>query len=177
MDKKTKTDTIKQRLIYVYLPSEEMVNQWKELSEKTKLSISKFVIEHVNNSLRQEQNQEKYESRVQLLEDIKKLKDENKELHKKVKMLDTLVERLEKEVREYRIKPFLKDDFSGFRKYETDLIRLFKSRTEIRKEEILEHLGVNPLDADIVKGILKQIESLERYGLLKDIGGKWRWIS
>ena len=47
----------------------------------------------------------------------------------------------------------------------------------MRKEEILEHLGINPLDTETVKGILKQIENLEHYGLLKDIGGKWRWKS
>jgi len=61
------------------------------------------------------------------------------------------------------------------RKYEAELIELFRMRIEVRKEEILEYLGINPMDTDIVQGIKKQIENLERYGLLKDIGGKWRW--
>jgi hypothetical protein len=52
---------------------------------------------------------------------------------------------------------------------------LLKNRGEVRKEEILEHLGIDPMDTDVVKGIKNQIESLERCGLVKDIGGKWRW--
>ena len=174
-DKKSKTNTIKQRLIYVYLPSEEMVNQWKGLAGKSKISISRFVIEHVNNSVQQEQDSESYKSRLQLLDSVKKLTDENKELNKKVKMQNTLIDRLEKELREYRAKPFFKNDFLGYRKYELDLIRLFKTRLEVRKDEILDFLDVSPLDTDIVKGIMQQIENLEQYGFLKDIGGKWRW--
>jgi hypothetical protein len=52
--KKSKTETIKKRAIYVYLPSEEMVKEWKELAGKTGTSLSKFVIGHVMNSLGKE---------------------------------------------------------------------------------------------------------------------------
>lgn len=167
----------KQRLIYLYLPSLEKRDELKILAQKAKMPLSKFIVEHVENSLKREQDKEEFTSRLNLMDDLKKIKEENKDLHKKIKMLETLVDRLEEELRGYRLKPFLEEGFSGVRKYETELIKLFKSRSEVRKEEILEHLGVNPLDTETVKGILKQIENLERYGLLKDIGGKWRWKS
>lgn len=173
--KKSKTETSKKRCIDVYLPSFEMLNQWSEMADNTQMSLSKFVIEHVNNSIQQEQNKEGYSSRAELLNDMKKLQEENKELYKKIKMFESLVMRLEDENREYRAKPFLEEDFIGERKYEKDLVTLFLTRSEVRKEEIFEHLGVNPHDTETVKGIKKQIEVLERYGLLKDIGGKWRW--
>ena len=48
---KAKTETIKERSIYVYLPSHEMVKAWKKRAKKQGASISKFVIEHVENSL------------------------------------------------------------------------------------------------------------------------------
>jgi hypothetical protein len=92
-------------------------------------------------------------------------------------MLDTLVERLEKEVRDYRSKPFLEEDYTGVRQYEKELIELLKNRKEVRKEEILEHLGISPLDSNTVKSIVRQMENLERYGLVKDIGSMWRWKS
>jgi hypothetical protein len=173
--KKSKTDTIKERLVYVYLPSDAMVKQWKEASDKADMTLSKFVIEHVNNSLQQEQNKEGFSSRAEILDDIKKLQEENKELYKKIKMFESLVMRLEEENRGYRTKPFLAEDFLDEREYESDLVNLFRTRSEVRKEEIFEQLGINPQDAEKVKGIKKQIEILERYGLLKDIGGKWRW--
>ena len=53
-----KTETIKQRAIYVYLPSIEMAEEWKKRAEKAGISISKFVIEHVENSLRQEEGED-----------------------------------------------------------------------------------------------------------------------
>ena len=173
--KKSKTETIKDRLVYVYLPSDAMVKQWKEASDKADMTLSKFVIEHVNNSLQQEQNREGFASRAEILDDIKKLQEENKELYKKIKMFESLVMRLEEENRGYRTKPFLEKDFLDERQYEEDLVNLFRARSEVRKEEIFEQLGINPQDAEKVKGIKKQIEILERYGLLKDIGGKWRW--
>ena len=173
--KKSKTETIKERLVYVYLPSDAMVKQWKEASDNADMTLSKFVIEHVNNSLQQEQNKEGFASRAEILDDIKKLQEENKELYKKIKMFESLVMRLEEENRGYRTKPFLEEDFIDEREYESDLVNLFRTRSEVRKEEIFEQLGINPQDAEKVKGIKKQIEILERYGLLKDIGGKWRW--
>jgi hypothetical protein len=173
--KKTKTETIKERLIYVYLPSHEMVKKWKGLAEKSGASISKFVIEHVDNSLEQEENKEGYTSRAELLEQIRELRGENKELHKKIKMLDNLVDRYDTELRSYRIKPFLEEDFSGIRKYEKELIDLLKTHGEIRKETVLDLLGIDTLDTNSVRGITRQMENLERYGLVKDIGGKWRW--
>jgi len=174
-EKRPRTASIRERSIYVYLPGVEMVKQWKNMADQSGMSISKFVIEHVNNSLQQEQNKESYESRSELLDEIRTSKEENKEQCKKIKMLDTLVDRLESEVRSYRLKPFIEEDFSGVRKYELELINLFKKRKDIRKEDLLDHLGINPMDTNVVKSIKKQIDNLEQYGLLKDIGGKWRW--
>jgi hypothetical protein len=163
------------RVVNVYLPTVAMRTQWKEMAKKAGMPFSKFIVEHFNNSLQQEQNKEGYSSRAELLDDMKKIQDENKELYKKIKMYESLVLRLEEENRGYRTKPFLEQGFVDEREYEADLIKLFKTRLEVRKEEIYEQLGINPQDTDTIKGIKKQIEILERFGLLKDIGGKWRW--
>jgi len=173
--KKSKTKTIKQRSIYVYLPSQEAATKWKESADKQGISISKFVIEHVENSLRQEEGEESYTSRVKLLKELKELREENKELRKRNKIMDTVVDRLEEELRRYRVKPFIEEDFSGVRTYEKELIDLFKEKREIRKEDLLDFLNIKTSDNTAVKGIYAQIESLESYGLLKDLGGKWRW--
>jgi hypothetical protein len=150
-----------------------MLQQWNEIADKAQMSLSKFVIEHVNNSIQQEQNKEGFSTRAELLDDMKKIQDENKELYKKIKMYESLVMKLEDENRGYRTKPFLEKDYIG--EFEADLVTLFRTRSEVRKQEVYEHLGINPQDTEKTKGIRKQIEILERYGLLKDIGGKWRW--
>ena len=171
-----KTDTIKQRSIYVYLPTFDMVDKWKKLADEVGVSISKFVIEHVENSLRQEEGVADYTSRLELIEKNKMLQEENLDLQKRCKMLDTVVERLEKELREYRVKPFVDDDAIGVRQYQGDLINLFKRRGVVRKDEILASLGVDPSEVVAIKGIRKQISGLEEYGIIKDVGAKWKWV-
>ena len=171
-----KTDTIAKRAIYVYLPSMEEGEKWKNLAEKSGLSISKFVVEHVENSLRQEEDEDIYGSRTKLMKEIRELKDENIELRKRNEMLERVIENLDEENKRYRMQPFLTNDFKGIRKYEEGLIKLFKLRTTIKKEDIFELLGVNPMkNGDIAKGITKQLENLERYGLIEDKGRLWKW--
>ena len=170
--KKYKTDTIKDRAIYVYLPSIEMAEKWKRLAKKAKVSISKFVVEHVENSLMQED--ENFIPRSELLEEIKRLKEENAELRKRNKMLEMVIEKLEDELRIYRTKPFL-EEYLGQREYERELIKIFKKGKEIRKDEILDLLGIDSTNIEAVKAINRQIENLERYGLIIDTGRGWKW--
>jgi hypothetical protein len=174
-ESKNKTKTIKQRLIYVYLPSQEMVEQWKSLADRSGCSISKFVMEHVENSIHLEEDKGDYQSRVGLIDQIKELKDENKTLVKKIQQLDTLIDRYDKELKDIRMKPFLDEGFSGVRTYEKALIDVFRLHGEIRKERLLELLEIKPMETDKVKAITRQLDNLEQYGVIKDIGGKWRW--
>lgn len=175
MTKKSKTETIKDRALYVYLPTKEMVDEWKDKANQTNISISKFIIEHVTNSLNSEANQSSVETRVNLIKKNKQLQIENKELNKKIKLLENLCERLEKDLRKQTVQQFQHKEFTGIRPYEEDLIRLFKSCIEIRKEDIYSKLNIDPMDKEATTAIVHQIENLERYGLIKDIGGKWRW--
>lgn len=174
-NKQSKTQTIKKRAIYVYLPSKEMTTKWKNKADKQNISISKFVIEHVENSLRQEEGEETFSSRIEIIKEQKKLKQENKDLRKKNNILETVTDRLETELRQYRMKPFIQQNFTGTRQFETILINLFKEKKEIRKENLLDFLNIEPHDSTAIKGINQQIQHLEQYGLLKDMGGKWRW--
>jgi hypothetical protein len=173
--KKTKTDTIVQRTINVYLPTFEMKEKWKEIAENSNQSISKFIIEHVTNSLNHEKESPSIETRIKLIKDKKQLQNENTELLKQNKLLENLCERQEKEIRTHTVQPFLQEDFTGIREYSENLVRLFKTCKEVRKEDIYDRLKINPRDKDATTAVQKQIDNLERYGLLKDIGGKWRW--
>lgn len=171
-----KKPKITKRTIPVYLPTIDMKEHWKNKAEEAGLSASKFVIEHVENSLVQEENKDIHDSRAELMEQIKDLKDENAELRKRNNMLDTLVDRLDEEMKRYRAQPFMQDEFYGIREYEEQLINLFKEREKVRKEDIYDLLGIDPMkNSDIVKGINRQLETLERYGVIDDRGKVWIW--
>lgn len=174
--KEYKTDTIMQRAVLVYLPTKEKKEEWKNLAQKSGLSISKFVLEHVENSVNQEKNEEFYQPRSELIKEIRELKEENNKLRKRNEMLDRVIERLEEELRGYRAMPFIEEEFYGIRQYEKGLIELFKEKKQIKKEEIYDLLGINPMrEVDTVKGVNKQLENLERYGLIEDKGRLWKW--
>jgi len=171
-----KTETIKERSIYVYLPSLEMVEDWKQRAEKVG-SISKFVIERVEESIRREEGEEGYLGRAEL---IKKLRDAEEELKKagnENRLLKKLAENLDNELRRYRAQPFLEEAFEGVRRFDKDLIELLRKGGSYTQEQILAHLNIDPSDSDLVKAVSKQLEALEGYGLLEYKGRGWRWKS
>ena len=169
-----KTETIKQRAIYVYLPSIEMVESWKELAKNQGVSISKFVAEHVENSLRQEDDPG-YKPRAELLKEVHKLGEELGGERKKNRRLDLVVDRLERELRRYRAQPFLEEGFEGVRSFQKELVEALRAGGVLSNEELLSRLGVSPSEQEAVKAVSKQLELLESYGLVQPTPRGWRW--
>jgi len=172
--KRRKTETIKERAIYVYLPSLEMVKDWKSRAEKVG-SISKFVIERVEDSIRREEGEEGYLSRLELIKKLSDAEEELKKLRGENRLLKKLAENLDNELRRYRAKPFIEEGFEGVRRFDRDLIELFRRGGSYTQEEILAHLNIDPSDSDLVKAMTKQLEALEGYGLLEYKGRGWKW--
>jgi hypothetical protein len=169
-----KTETIKERSIDVYLPSLEQKEKWKKHSEKLGVSISKFVIEYVENSLRQEEEPE-FKSRSDLWKENNELKQKVQELSRQCRLLDTVVDKLEQELRRYRGQPFLEKGFEGIRSYEKELIDLLKSKDIVTDGELFSHLSIAPSDGNAVRAVAKQLESLETCGLVKSSSRGWKW--
>lgn len=170
-----KTETIKERAIYIYLPRIEMAEEWKENARKQGTSVSKFVIEHVENSLHQEEDPG-YKSRGELWRTIKELQEQLKEVEREKRILEHVVDKLEEENRKLRAEPFLEEGFQGKRKFQKDLVELLRNGGVLGNEEILSRLGVEASEHEAVKGISKQLEILESYGLVQSSPRGWRWI-
>jgi predicted transcriptional regulator len=172
-----KTKTIKERAIYVYLPSVEMAEEWKRRAEKAGVSISRFVIERVEDSIRREEGEEGYLSRAELIKRLKEAEEEIKRLRSENNLLKKLVENLDSELKRYRAKPFAEESFEGVRRFDRELINLLKKGGTYSDEEIFAHLNIDPADAELVKAVGKQLEILEEYGLVEYTGRGWRWKS
>ena len=170
-----KTETIKQRAIYVYLPSLEMVEDWKRRAEKAGVSLSRFVVERVEDSIRREEGEEGYLSRLELIKRLKKAEEELKQLRSENRLLRRLVKNLDRELKRYRAKPFLDENYVGIRQFDKDLIELLRSGRTLSDEEILSSLNIDPADTDLVKAVSKQLEALEAYDLVEFTGKGWRW--
>lgn len=169
-----KTETVKERAIYVYPPSLDMTRRWKHRAEEEDKSVSRFIIDHIEEALKDEDRDE-YQPRSELVEEINQLKDENAELRKRNRMLDKLVERLDDEVKRYHGQPFAQEDYSGVRKYQRELVDVIQTRGTIRHGELLDALDINPRDTEVVKAINRQLQQLESYGIIKEVAGGYRW--
>ena len=173
-ERRKKTETIKERAIYVYLPSHEMVKDWKKRAKKHGASISKFVIEHVENSLHQE-DEPTYKPRGELIKEIGELRKEIKELQGDNRQKRIVIERLEHELRRYRTGIFLEERFEGVRKYDKELIEILKKRGVVDSNALLRELNIDPREGELVQALAKQLENLETYGLVSVSKRGWRW--
>ena len=170
-----KTETIKERTVYIYMPSFEMLDDWKKRSRAAHISLSRFVLDRVEDSIRKEEGEEGYVSRIQLIERLKKEEDELKDMIKENRLLKKLAENQESELKRFRAEPFLSVNFEGTRKYDTDLIQLLKRGESYSADEILSRMGIERSNVDLIKAINRQLEVLEGYGLVTYSGRGWRW--
>jgi hypothetical protein len=170
-----KTESIKQRSIYVYLPSLEIVKDWKAKAKKTNVSISQFVIEHVTNSLRQEDGEEAYKPRAELIQQLHEKDEQIEKLTRESEVFKLTLERVEGELCRYRAEPFLGEGFRGIRGYDRRLIELLRKGDAIDSDHLLRLLKINPRDTALVKAVSKQLENLEAYGLVEKTRRGWKW--
>jgi len=166
---------LKKRAIYVYLPSVEMADRWKALAGGAGASISRFVIEHVEDSLKEE-GEEGYPRRAELIKRLKGASEELARLREENKILKRAYERLDLELRRYRAQPFLEEAFEGVRAYDRELITLLKREGTVEGHRILGELGIDPKDQDLVKAVNRQLENLEAYGLVEARPRGWKWL-
>jgi hypothetical protein len=172
-----KTKAINERYVYAYLPSVDLVTDWKARAKKSNVSISEFVYEHVTNSLRQEDGEEAYKPRSQLIEDLRKKDEEIQKLTRENEITKLALERVETELRRYRAEPFLEDNFQGIRRYDRKLIELLKKGKPLDSDDLLHALRISPKETDLVKAVSRQVENLQAYGLVRKTHHGWSWVS
>jgi hypothetical protein len=164
---------LKQRAIYVY-PSSEMSEYWKRLAQEAEISISKFVIEHVQNSRGLEDQD--YVFRGDLVGENRRLLEAIREKDKRIEHLDLLVEKLQEDLRIQRDKLFTDSEYSGVRNYDKKLIEVLKEDGLHSSDEIIARLGLRPRDVDSIRSVSIQLENLEQYCLIKPSPKGYQWV-
>ena len=163
---------LKKRAIYAYPPS-EMAQKWKQLADQSGTSISKFVIEHVENSLGLPEKD--YRTRSLILEENRQLKETLVDKEKRNHHLELLVDKLEQDLKLYRSKLITDQSYSGATPYDQQLISLLRESGAHNTDTIINRLRINPTDSKTMKAISKQLENLETLGLIKNTRLGWVW--
>jgi predicted HicB family RNase H-like nuclease len=171
----TKTETIKDRAVYLYLPSIELSQEWKKRAKKQGTSLSKFIINIVEDSLKRDEDSS-YKPRKELWKELERLKQETIDLHREKRILEHVVEKLEAENRRLRAQPFLEDKYEGIRSFQKELIEILRKGGVLSSEEILRKLDVTISEHESVKSISKQLDILSEYGIVKATPRGWMWI-
>ena len=148
----------KSRYVYLYLPSAEDKARWQKLADEAGVPLSKFVIEVVENTLAEESD---FKPRGELVKEIGKLRSENKLLRDDVNQKKIVLEKYETELKRYRSQAFVENKFEGVRKYNRELIAVLKQGIVLDSYKLLEELGIDPNDSQLVKAISQQLEELE----------------
>src|SRR2546422_4566842 len=172
-----KTETIRKRTVWVYVPTEEHREKWEKLAAKADLTLSRWMLSVVEAHVRGAED-ETFGAKADLWKENVKLREQNKRLTDEKKMSLALVEKLEDEVHRYRAELFLNGpDARRVKQYEKDLIDTLRSGGVWGSNDLLEKLRVRATDTRGVRAINLQLENLQGYGLVEATPRGWRWKS
>lgn len=170
-----KPTSVNQRTTNVYFPTIEMKEEWKAVARANNQSISKFIIERVEESLRLNGEGPRY-TRKDLIDRNTQLEKENEMLRKDLEIKDLAYKVLDQELKVLRSQPFLTPIEAGHRQLSQEFINLLRERKRIKYDELLPLLHIKPTDQNLVKTINQQIELLTHFGLIKSDLKGWKWI-
>ena len=155
------------------MPSDADKARWATLAENAKTPLSKWVIEIVESTLA---DNEEFSPRREMIKELEDLRKDNKTLRDDLRQKEIILDRYEAELRRFRSEPFLHADFKGIRPYSEELVKILKTRGQIDSYRLLDELGIDPRESDLVKAVTTQLEELEAYKLITMDGRSWKWI-
>lgn len=162
----------KTRYTYVYHPSRPHKERWEKLAAKAHTSLSKYIISIVDGVI-----DEKEELAPRHVRELSGLKNEINTMREDLQRKNILLERYEAELKRYRAAPWLKSDFAGSRRLSEDLVRVLKTRRHVVKSQLIEALGVDLRETDLIKAIDGQLETLEGFGVVKAVNDNLQWVA
>ena len=164
----------KSRYVWLYLPSKAAKERWQALADEAKTPLSTFCISIIDEKLAEDKGQK---PRRAILKELESLNGEIKSLREDLRQKDVVLQRYEAELRRHRAEPFQGEQFAGIRPYSKELVEILKARGHVGNYQILELLGISPGEAEAIKAVSKQLEELERFGLIKVDSRGRQWIT
>jgi hypothetical protein len=143
------------------------------MAKKARAPLSKWCIEIIESTLAEN---EEFKPRREITKELDELKKECASLRADLRQKSIVLDRYEKELRRYRSAAFTQDDFKGQRAYDKELVAILKAGGSVDSYRLLEKLGIDPSESDLVKAVTTQLEELEAYGFIETDGRSWKWI-
>ncbi len=164
----------KSRYVWLYLPTKADKERWQAMADKARSPLSTFCISIIEERLAEEED---FKPRRELTKENEALKAENKALRDDLRQKSIVIDRYEGELKKYRSQSFLTEDYTGVRPYSKEIVNLLKSHGQADSYKILEALGIDPRESELVKAVSRQLDELEGYDFIKADGRSWKWIA
>jgi len=152
-----------------------MLKEWQKVAAEHKMSLSRFIIERVEETLKEHGDGERY-TRRDIIGRNQKLERENGALRKELELKTKVYEALDQENKNLRNQPWLDPVHQGKRQFGRELITLLNQRKRITFNELLPALGIKPTEMESMKAINNQITILIGYGLIQQDLKGWKWL-
>ncbi|MFY9606202.1 MAG: hypothetical protein WAS24_05680 [Thermoplasmata archaeon] len=170
-----RTKTLKDREVNLYLPTVEMVNQWKTEAEKHGLSLSKFVVEVVDDALRK--NPKGVTPREQLEAELKRAYAELELSIGKWEDLREVQKRNEETIAEYRERLFKPGKISEkAAEYVPRLAELIQDERVLPFVVAGKKFGIKDTDVNGFRALGSAADALARIGIIEKGILDWRWV-
>ena len=154
----------------LYLPSEKDLGSWKESASSCGTTLSKYIYEMVERGRQSEQERPRILPRK-----LDEIQEENHVLQRELRHKNLLLEKLESELFKLRHEAFTKTEIRGLVNFSEDLVKLLQKGGIWNDQDILKGLNIDPKDGDVIKIIARQLEELEKFGLVKRGPKGWQW--
>jgi hypothetical protein len=157
------------RYVYLYCSSPEQKKKFQELADKAGTPLSKFLLNVIEEAISQQAR-----PRVKLSQNTKAMEEELARLREEGKTNELLLRRYEAENRRLREAAKFTDDFEGERRLDLELIAMLHGGPA-HDYRLLEILGIDPSDTIQVAAVQKQLQVLEKHGLIGKGPRGWQW--
>jgi len=164
---------LKARYVDVYLPSENAKLEWEEDAKKSGLPMSKFVFAAVE-AFRAAKDET---PRSDMVRELAETKEESQKLRSELKTKTLLLEKLEADLYKACYANFQEVEIGeGTRRHDQELINVLKRGKALEGYTILKELSIDPSETEAVKLVNNQLESLQRFDLVRESAQGWMWI-
>jgi len=170
-----KTATIKKRVVMVYLPTEELVKQWKDYASRHDVSVSQFVYEVVDNTIRKADAS--FTPREVLQKQISDLQIELRRVTERLTQTENLLKENDETIAKYRKKLSDAECSNLNLRILKKIKNLFLSRNVILLNDIPGLIGISLNDTKGMADIVDSMNFLVECEFIKENMTEGRWIA
>lgn len=168
-----KTETIRKRAVTVYLPTEEMVDEWKAEADRHGMSVSSFVTEIVDDAVRKKRVGTT--PREELEKKLSQAQTELRAISEWARSANTALKRADETIADYRKRLERTVPETLDAGITSQLVSAFMETRVILVEDIPAKVGIDLNDREGMAKVREALNFLRAANLVENRVFDWRW--